>query len=37
MSMTGTTGLTAELVLSIGSGGTDRRGRTMWVGTGMLC
>lgn len=29
--------LTAELVLLTGSGGTDRRGRTMWVGTGMQC
>lgn len=29
--------LTAELVLLTGSGGIDRRGRMMWVGTGMQC
>lgn len=36
MSKTGTADLIAELVLLIGSGGTDRGGRMRWVGTGML-
>lgn len=26
-----------EMVLPVGSGGTDRRGRMRWVGTGLLC
>lgn len=36
MLKTGTADLIAELVLPVGFGGTDKRGRTRWVGTGLL-
>lgn len=37
MLKTCTANLIAELMLPVGSGGTDRRGMTRWVGTGLLC
>lgn len=37
MLKTGIAHLVVELVLLVGSGGTDRRGRMKWVGTGLLC
>jgi len=37
MLMTGTGHLIAEMVLLVGSGGTDRTGRMRLVGTGLLC